>query len=311
MSDLPYLSIVVPAYNEARRLPPTMAALAEFLRSFTQGYEVLVVVEGSTDGTLEIAAGLAAQQAHFQVIDNGPQRGKGHAVRSGMQRARGEIVFSDFLKKVETGEVREVTLKGNNVSGRLSDGSSFRTFTADYPDLVKSLKDRGVKIDVKPPETNSWLAIVLQWVPMLLFIETFRVPVVILPIVNHDNAQHAPDENLRLLRIGARQVITTGHAYNIRDLRLPGSLAGKTGTAEFGLPDANGVLPFHSWFVAFLPSAPGATDSPIAVITFTYHATVIGNVSTEVVKYFLQQYFHTSQDLRLDPVTLRQLVGGN
>ncbi|MGH7384636.1 MAG: ATP-dependent zinc metalloprotease FtsH [Candidatus Rokuibacteriota bacterium] len=86
------------------------------------------------------------------------------------QSPRGEIVFSDFLKKVETGEVREVTLKGNHVSGRLSDGSSFRTFTADYPDLVKSLKDRGVKIDVKPPDSNSWLAIVLQWVPMLLFI---------------------------------------------------------------------------------------------------------------------------------------------
>src|SRR5678815_2013271 len=93
MSDLPYLSIVVPAYNEARRLPPTMAALAEYLRGFTLGYEVLVVVEGSSDGTLEIAAGLAAQQAHFQVIDNGPQRGKGHAVRSGMLRAQGDIVF--------------------------------------------------------------------------------------------------------------------------------------------------------------------------------------------------------------------------
>src|SRR5436190_5041620 len=93
MSDLPYFSIVVPAYNEARRLPPTMAALAEFFRDFTQGYEVLIVVEGSEDGTLEIAAGLAAQQAHFQVVDNGPQRGKGHAVRSGMQRARGQIVF--------------------------------------------------------------------------------------------------------------------------------------------------------------------------------------------------------------------------
>src|SRR5512137_2222640 len=86
------------------------------------------------------------------------------------QTPRGGIVFSDFLKKVEAGEVREVTLKGNNVSGRMSDGSSFRTFTADYPDLVKSLKDKGVKIDVKPPDTNSWLAIVLQWVPMLLFI---------------------------------------------------------------------------------------------------------------------------------------------
>src|SRR4026209_288537 len=86
------------------------------------------------------------------------------------QSPRGEIVFSDFLKKVESGEVREVTLRGNSVTGRLSDGSSFRSFTADYPDFVKTLRDRGVKIDVKPPDTNPWYAILLQWVPMLLFI---------------------------------------------------------------------------------------------------------------------------------------------
>ncbi|MGH8457793.1 MAG: penicillin-binding protein 2, partial [Nevskiales bacterium] len=86
----------------------------------------------------------------------------------------------------------------------------------------------------------------------------------------------ADPANLSLMRIGAREVITTGHAYNISDLRLPGALSGKTGTAEFGLPDAEGALPFHSWFVAWLPSTPGATDSPLAVITFTYRATVIG-----------------------------------
>jgi len=129
------------------------------------------------------------------------------------------------------------------------------------------------------------------------------------PEVLHEVA--ADPANLQLMRIGAREVITTGHAYNISDLRLPGTLSGKTGTAEFGLPDAEGVLPFHSWFVAWLPSTPGATDSPLAVITFTYRATVIGNVSTEVVKYFLQQYFQLDQDLRLDPVTLRMLSGGN
>jgi cell division protease FtsH len=56
------------------------------------------------------------------------------------------------------------------VSGRLSDGSAFRTFTPDYPDLVKALKDRGVRIIVKPPDSNPWYAIFLQWVPMLLFI---------------------------------------------------------------------------------------------------------------------------------------------
>jgi cell division protease FtsH len=86
------------------------------------------------------------------------------------QSPRGEIVFSDFLKKVDQGDVKEVTLRGNSVTGRLGDGSAFRTFTAEYPDLVKSLRDRGVKIEVKPPDTNPWYAILLQWVPMLLFI---------------------------------------------------------------------------------------------------------------------------------------------
>jgi cell division protein FtsI/penicillin-binding protein 2 len=129
------------------------------------------------------------------------------------------------------------------------------------------------------------------------------------PEVLHEVA--ANPANLQTMRIGARQVITTGHAYNISDLRLPGTLSGKTGTAEFGLPDAQGVLPFHSWFVAYVPSRPGATDASLAVLTFTYRATVIGNVSTEVVKYFLQQYFELDQDLRLDPVTLRLLSGGN
>jgi cell division protease FtsH len=86
------------------------------------------------------------------------------------QPSREEIVFSEFLKKVDAGEVREVTLRGNAVSGRLSDGSAFRTFTPDYPDLVKGLKDRGVRIIVKPPDSNPWYAIFLQWVPMLLFI---------------------------------------------------------------------------------------------------------------------------------------------
>jgi cell division protease FtsH len=86
------------------------------------------------------------------------------------QSTRGEIVFSDFLKKVDSNEVREVTLRGNSVNGRLSDGSTFKTFTAEYPDLVKALKDKGVRIEVKPPDNNPWYAILLQWVPMLLFI---------------------------------------------------------------------------------------------------------------------------------------------
>ena len=93
MSEPPYLSIVVPAYNEARRLPQTLEKLREFLRGFTRTFEVLIVVEHSADGTLEIASGAARQQENFLAIDSGPQRGKGHAVRTGVLRARGDCIF--------------------------------------------------------------------------------------------------------------------------------------------------------------------------------------------------------------------------
>ena len=95
----PTLSIVIPAYNEAGRLPrnlPAVAACADALdlrTPDTDGYEVLVMVERSTDGTLEKARAAAAPFPRIEVVDNGPQRGKGHAVRAGMLRAEGAIVL--------------------------------------------------------------------------------------------------------------------------------------------------------------------------------------------------------------------------
>jgi len=119
------------------------------------------------------------------------------------------------------------------------------------------------------------------------------------PEVVHEVA--AADATLQTMRVGAREVITSGHAYNIRDLDLPGALSGKTGTAEFGELTDEGTLPFHSWFVAYLPSAAGATDADLAIVSFNYSAVVPGNVSAEVVKYFLQLYYDLDTDLRLDP----------
>ncbi len=86
------------------------------------------------------------------------------------QPSREEVVFSDFLRRVEAGEVKEVTIRGSTLSGRLTDGSAFRTYTMEYPDLVKLLRERQVRIIVKPPDSNPWYAIFLQWIPMLLFI---------------------------------------------------------------------------------------------------------------------------------------------
>ncbi len=93
MPEPKHLSIVVPAYNEAKRLPASLRQMAEHFGRFTFPYEVLIIVEHSSDGTLELAVEFAAKQANFHVVDNAVHRGKGYAVRSGMLRAQGEFVF--------------------------------------------------------------------------------------------------------------------------------------------------------------------------------------------------------------------------
>lgn len=93
MSGAPFLSLVIPAYNEAQRLEASLRALREHLAGTNVSHEVVLVVEQSTDGTLELARRLTAGQAAFRVIGNETQLGKGHAVRTGMLAAQGEITF--------------------------------------------------------------------------------------------------------------------------------------------------------------------------------------------------------------------------
>ncbi len=79
--------------------------------------------------------------------------------------------FSEFLRAVEQGRVDSVVIRGNLVTYTLRDSTQTqRTYIVDYPDLIKMLRERGVRIAVKPPDSNPWYAIFLQWVPMLLFI---------------------------------------------------------------------------------------------------------------------------------------------
>lgn len=89
----PSVSVIVPVYHEALRLPLSLRAMASYFGRVAFSHEILIVVEHGTDGTLELALQATAKQANFQVIDNRVHRGKGYAVRSGMLRARGGYVF--------------------------------------------------------------------------------------------------------------------------------------------------------------------------------------------------------------------------
>jgi cell division protease FtsH len=93
-------------------------------------------------------------------------------VFSGLSEKGGlEPNYSDFLKNVEGGRVESVTIRGNLVTGRLKDGGEFRTYIVDSPDLIKLLRDRGVRISVKPPDQNPWyMSLLISWFPMVLFI---------------------------------------------------------------------------------------------------------------------------------------------
>ncbi len=85
---MPLLSIVIPAFNEAGRLPATLAAIDEFFRDRC-AIEIIVVDDGSTDET----AAVAAARAGVTVVRNPVNSGKGHSVRRGVLAARGERVL--------------------------------------------------------------------------------------------------------------------------------------------------------------------------------------------------------------------------
>ncbi|MGH7430747.1 MAG: ATP-dependent zinc metalloprotease FtsH [Candidatus Methylomirabilales bacterium] len=86
------------------------------------------------------------------------------------QTGRKELNFSEFLARVEQGEVAEVELKGSAITGKLKDGSPFQTYAAEDPELIPSLRKQGVVISAKPVEQTPWWSLVLNWLPMLLFI---------------------------------------------------------------------------------------------------------------------------------------------
>lgn len=88
----PYLSIIIPAFNEEHRLPATLEQVLRFLDAQPYHAEILVVENGSQDETLAVAQSFSAEHKNLQVLVEAEQ-GKGRAVRHGMLAARGEYRF--------------------------------------------------------------------------------------------------------------------------------------------------------------------------------------------------------------------------
>jgi glycosyltransferase involved in cell wall biosynthesis len=92
----PQLSIVVPSFNEEKRLPATLERIAAYIERSGRATEVIVVDDGSTDGTAGVAESFRDRIGSLRVLSNGQNRGKGYSVRRGSLEAKGDIVlFTD------------------------------------------------------------------------------------------------------------------------------------------------------------------------------------------------------------------------
>ncbi|MBH0184607.1 MAG: ATP-dependent metallopeptidase FtsH/Yme1/Tma family protein [Nitrospira sp.] len=82
-----------------------------------------------------------------------------------------EVIFSDFMAKLDKGDFEKVVIKGNHISGVLKDKTRIRTYSADYPEMVKLLREKEVQIEVKPPDESPWyITFLMTWGPFILFL---------------------------------------------------------------------------------------------------------------------------------------------
>lgn len=142
----PFLSVVIPAYNEEHRLPPTLARVQEYLAAQPYRAEIIVVDNASADRTGEVARAAGAE-----VIAE-PRRGKGAAVRTGMLAARGEyVLFSDADLSTPIAEVEkllEAIRRGHEVAigSRALPESNITVHQPWYRELVGRMGNLLVRI---------------------------------------------------------------------------------------------------------------------------------------------------------------------
>jgi len=104
-----HLSLIIPAYNEEKRLPKTLTEIDGYLRTKDYDYEILVVNDGSKDKTVEIAKNLVPGIKNLRVTGYNINQGKGYAVRFGMTEAKGDFrLFTDADNSTSIDQVERI-----------------------------------------------------------------------------------------------------------------------------------------------------------------------------------------------------------
>jgi glycosyltransferase involved in cell wall biosynthesis len=131
-----YLSVIIPAYNEEKRLPITIREIQEYLSSQSYDSEILVVSDGSTDKTVEVAEKMASEEIdNLRVIGFKENYGKGYGVKAGMLEAKGQYrLFTDADNSTSVDQV----------------GKMLPWFEKGYDIVVGSRDIKGAVLDSSP-----------------------------------------------------------------------------------------------------------------------------------------------------------------
>ncbi|PIR71802.1 MAG: hypothetical protein COU43_00450 [Candidatus Nealsonbacteria bacterium CG10_big_fil_rev_8_21_14_0_10_37_25] len=110
-----YLSVIIPAYNEEKRLPKTLEEIDKYLSRQNYDYEILVVNDGSKDKTAEVVTGLTGVIKNLRLFDNKINQGKGAVVRQGMLEAKGDFrLFTDADNSTSIDQIEKMWIEFKN-----------------------------------------------------------------------------------------------------------------------------------------------------------------------------------------------------
>lgn len=153
----PHLSVVIPAFNESTRIIPTLEDVVEYLHDMTYPWEVIVVDDGSDDGTGQLVAGWSADRPGVKLVTV-PHKGKGWAVKQGILAAEGEYAFmcdadsampirwlNNFLVEMDSGY--DIVIGSREIAGarRIDEPAYRHVMGRAFNWTVRLLAVRGVK----------------------------------------------------------------------------------------------------------------------------------------------------------------------
>jgi dolichyl-phosphate beta-glucosyltransferase len=149
----PYLSVVIPAFNEEPRIGATLERVYAYLSKRDYPFEIIVVDDGSRDGTIRVVEAFAGQKPEIRVVSNDGNRGKGFSVRHGIEEARGEyILFSDADLSTPIEDVEKLLPKltgegfGIAIGSRSIRGADVRIHQPWYRELMGKVYNKIVRV---------------------------------------------------------------------------------------------------------------------------------------------------------------------